>query len=156
MHSYGTNYMCIFAAGKRNVLNTYKKDSLSTLFEKWAGSPAEQISALPVSGSYREYFRLQGAGKTAIGVYNLDQKENHAFLSFTRHFHQKGLPVPEIYGENTADHTYLLEDLGDQTLFQHLFAARKEGEFPVALEYNYQKALEELVLFQTQGGEGLD
>ncbi|MEL7531069.1 MAG: RNase adapter RapZ [Bacteroidota bacterium] len=137
-------------------MNTYKKDSLSTLFEKWAGSPAEQISALPVSGSYREYFRLQGAGKTAIGVYNLDQKENHAFLSFTRHFHQKGLPVPEIYGENTADHTYLLEDLGDQTLFQHLFAARKEGEFPVALEYNYQKALEELVLFQTQGGEGLD
>ncbi|MEL6589255.1 MAG: RNase adapter RapZ [Bacteroidota bacterium] len=137
-------------------MNTDKKEVLDSLFQQWAGQPAEQITALPVSGSYREYFRLQGGGKSAIGVYNFDQKENQAFLGFAQHFKQQQLPVPEIYAVRDDNRYYLQQDLGDQTLFQYLFAARGEGEFPVALEYNYQKVLEELVLFQTKGGEGLD
>ena len=73
-----------------------KTKSLVSIFKKHFGCDVEKISALPRSGSYREYYRLRGQGKTAIGVYNYDRKENEAFLSFTKHFLANALLVPEV------------------------------------------------------------
>ncbi|MEO0468061.1 MAG: RNase adapter RapZ [Bacteroidota bacterium] len=133
-----------------------KEQLLSTLFESWAHESCQSIEALPQSGSCREYFRLSGPKQTAVGVYHTEFKENQAFLGFTRHFLEKGLPVPKIYGENLSQNVYLLEDLGDQTLFADLMKKRINGHFPDEVEKRYQQALEQLVRFQVEGGEGLD
>ena len=130
------------------------ESALSELFEQWAGERPGLVLPLAPSGSHRIYYRLSGNGKSAIGAYNPDRKENIAFLSFSRHFKKKNLPVPEIYTEDLDRHVYLQEDLGATTLYSYLLQA---GDyFPDYLIRIYKKVVEKLALLQVGGGEGLD
>ncbi|NBC10085.1 MAG: phosphotransferase [Bacteroidetes bacterium] len=127
---------------------------LAHLFQAWAGQPVEQVLPLAPSGSPRIYYRLKAGERTAIGTYNADQAENEAFLSFSRHFKAKGLPVPNIYAENLSAHIYLQEDLGDERLYDRL---PEPGQpFPETLAGLYKRVVEELARLQIQGGQGLD
>ena len=129
---------------------------LGALFEAWAGIPVRDITALPRSGSDREYFRLRADNQQAIGVYNPDLQENAAFIGFTNHFHGKGLNVPEIYGVSEDGYIYLQEDLGDETLLQRLMRLREGPEFPESVTQLYRRSLERLADMQIDGGDGLD
>ncbi len=130
---------------------------LSTLFEKWAGEEVLNIEHLPQSGSYREYYRMRGASKTAIGTFNADKKENRAFLTFSKHFSSKGIPVPAVFGEGPGGKTYLISDLGETTLFNLLKERRKKTSvFPGSIIELYKKALDELPRFQIIASEDLD
>lgn len=137
-------------------MNPTKENHLTALFESWAGEKVVSFSPLPPSGSYREYFRIIGNSRRAIGVYNHDRRENEAFLSFTRHFLKKGLSVPDIYGENLDQNIYLLEDLGDLTLFNFLCEQRTNGHFPKTVVDNYKKSVEALVGFQVEASRDMD
>ncbi len=139
--------------------NTQIESALAELFEQWSGDRPDLVLPLAPSGSARIYYRLSGQGttgtsKTAIGTYNLDRKENQAFLSFSKHFHAKGLPVPAIYAEDLDRNVYLQEDLGATTLYSYLLQAG--DQFPDYLVQLYKKVVEKLALLQIQGGEGLD
>ena len=133
-----------------------KTKSLVSIFKNHFGCEVEKISALPRSGSYREYYRLRGQGKTGIGVYNYDRKENEAFLSFTKHFLSKDLLVPKVYEENLDENVYLLEDLGDTSLFSFLNDHRENEDFPPSAIELYKNVLEQLPAFQIKGDLGLD
>ena len=133
-----------------------KTKSLLSIFKQHYKIDAEKVAALPRSGSYREYYRLIGKGKTAIGVYNYDRKENEAFLGFTRHFLTKGLLVPEIYLENLDENVYLLQDLGDTSLFSFLNDNRENIDFPPSAIDLYKNVVEQLPAFQVKGNAGLD
>lgn len=127
---------------------------LSDLFEQWVGTAPDLILPLAPSGSDRVYYRLQKDKKSAIGAYSPDPKETTAFLSFSKHFHAKGLPVPEIYAENLEQKIYLQEDLGFTTLYSYLLT---KGEyFPDYLIQIYKKVVEQLAKLQIQGDENLD
>ncbi len=133
-----------------------KEQLLTGLFHSWSGEKPAGITALPQSGSYREYYRIKSQNKTALGVYNSDKKENTAFISFTNHFKSVGLNVPAILAEDRDNDVYLLEDLGDTTLFAHLSEKRKSGEFTEDLVGTYKKVLDKLPLFQVRAAAGLD
>jgi len=133
-----------------------KTKSLVSIFKQHFNFEAEKIAALPRSGSYREYYRLRGRGNSAIGVYNYDRKENEAFLDFTRHFFSKGLLVPEIYVENLNENVYLLQDLGDTSLFSFLNDNRENDDFPPSAIELYKNVLEHLPDFQIKGNKGLN
>jgi len=127
------------------------------LFETWAGEKAISIEKLPPSGSYREYYRISSANKTAIGAYNIDAKENVAFTEFTKHFKSKNLNVPALYDTDLKNNVYLLEDLGDTTLFAKIKQIRQMNvHFPFELIEIYKNTLSELPKFQVLGREGLD
>jgi len=131
--------------------------ALGELFSNWAGEEARHLEPLPQSGSYREYYRIHGHSKTAIGTYNADLKENRAFLSFSRHFHKYELPVPEVYAESSDGRTYLLSDLGDKTLFDLLKETRqKTSVFPGSIINYYKQALEHLPVFQIKASADLN
>lgn len=130
--------------------------SIEKLFEKWSGQGADEIIALPESGSYRKYYRIKAGNKTAIAVYNEDRKENIAFVEFSRHFKHKNLPVPEIYETNLDENIYLQEDLGDTTLFAYITENRPGVEFPDQLIDILKKVLTELVNFQIKGSQGFN
>jgi aminoglycoside/choline kinase family phosphotransferase len=102
--------------------------------------------------------RLSGDGGTAIAVEGPDREENRAFLAFTRDFRAIGLPVPEVYAADEPAGVYLVEDLGDVTLFQALTAARdaEPGPFPSSLVPVYRRVLEILPRFQVAGGRVVD
>lgn len=132
-------------------MDTHTKTILVTQFEQWAGEPARTFLALPASGSYREYFRISGAQKSAIGVYNTDRKENEAFVAFSQALASRHLPVPRIYATDLDHQVYLQEDLGDVTLYAFLQGMRKEEEFPGELMAFYRKTLLMLVRVQLEG-----
>jgi len=93
---------------------------LKGLFERHFKAPAEEVKPLQgqLGGSGRTIVRLTGGASSAIGILYGVREENVAFLEFSRHFRRKGLPVPEIYGEDLSQGAYLEEDLGDTTLFE--------------------------------------
>ncbi len=133
-------------------MKTNQKKIVSDLFEKWANETVVQIKPLPQSGSSRSYYRIFGNTKTVIGVYNLDRKENEAFLSFSNHFLTQKLNVPEIYVSDIDNNSYLQKDLGDITLFSLLNSDKTENE----IKNLYKKIIENLPEFQIIGGKELD
>jgi aminoglycoside/choline kinase family phosphotransferase len=66
--------------------------------------------------------------------------------------------VPEVYGVDEAAGVYILEDLGETTLFDALMAAREQegGGFPESMMATYRRVLEVLPRFQVEGGKVVD
>jgi aminoglycoside/choline kinase family phosphotransferase len=137
-------------------LKQHTKDAIINLYEDWAGDKVIETEVLPQSGSYREYIRLIGEQRTVLGAYNADKKENNAFISFSKHFHSKGLQVPEIYMHDDQKDIYLLQDLGKTTLFDYILHLRVGEGFATDLVLIYKKIISQMVRFQVEGGEGLD
>ena len=129
---------------------------LKILFESWAKEEPLKIIPLAQSGSYRKYFRITGREKTAIGIFNPDKKENKAYISFTRHFIEKGLNVPQLYTQILKENIYLIEDLGDQTLYSLIESENTKGKLSEKVIGYYKDALSYLIRFQIDGGKGLD
>ena len=129
---------------------------LNDLFNRWCGESIMSINKLPASGSPREYYRITGTKSSAIGAINHDREENEAFIEFSRHFHSLGLAVPEIYLVDLENNAYLQEDLGNLTLFDHIFEQRDNGDFPEALTGVYKEVLIELQKFQIKGAKNFN
>jgi aminoglycoside/choline kinase family phosphotransferase len=133
-------------------------DVLEKMFEQHFHSPVERVQ--PVQGelgaSGRKLIRLTGGKRSAIGVLYDVREENVAFLEFTKHFHARGLPVPEIYAEDLNQGAYLEEDLGDTTLFEFLSKNRNGSNIsPQAIDI-YRKAVDVLPRFQIEAGRDLN
>ncbi len=141
---------------KKGLMTTSIQNTIIRLFEDWANEHHLKIYQLPRQGSDRQYFRVSGDKKTAIGVYNPDRKENTAFISFSEHFLSKGLNVPEIYSQNSDKNSYLIQDLGDTTLFSYLTTSRETDVFPQPLMSLYKKVIGALPRFQIEGGREID
>ena len=132
---------------------------LNELFERTFHTKPLGIHPLDASGSGsgRKYFRITAVNNIVIGVYSEDRKENEAFLGITKHFLSKSFPVPHIYAEDLDKNIYLLEDLGDETLYDFLSGHRNGMvEFSSELLDIYQKALDGLLDIQIEGGKGLN
>lgn len=130
------------------------EQQLSALFQEWSGEIPTLVLPLAPSGSDRIYYRLQSKHKVAVGAFNPHPQENEAFVSFSRHFHTKGLPVPEIFAEQLDQQIYLQEDLGATTLYSYLL--QKGDYFPDYLVQIYKRVVEQLAHLQVEGGQGLD
>src|SRR5260370_36893065 len=79
-------------------------DVLTRLFEEHFRLPVKRVQPLQgeLGGSGRKIIRLSGENNSEIGVLYGVREENVAFLEFSKHFRRRGLPVPEIYGEDLA------------------------------------------------------
>jgi aminoglycoside/choline kinase family phosphotransferase len=137
-------------------LKTSEKNEIIQLFENHFKEKVESVELLPASGSYREYCRLFSSERTVIGAFNADIKENTAFLSFTSHFKLNSLPVPEVYAVSADLKKYLLEDLGDITLFDFLSSVREKEGFSENIISEYKKVLKVLPKIQVVAGKDLD
>jgi aminoglycoside/choline kinase family phosphotransferase len=129
---------------------------VSDVYKRFSGHSASEIKVLPKSGSDRKYFRIIDSGKTIIGAYNKNIEENEAFIGFSKHFRSKKLNVPEIYGYFPGDYVYFLQDLGDTSLFTLLQTKNNPDDFDDDSIKIYRKILDNLILFQTRGLEGLN
>jgi len=133
-------------------------DVLNNLFAQRFHSPVLRVQPLQgqLGGSGRKIIRLCGEKLTAVGVLHDVRAENVAFLEFSRHFRRHGLPVAEIYAEDLSHGAYLVEDLGDTTLFEFLSANRQgESIAPTVIEA-YRKAVALLPRFQVEAGRDLN
>lgn len=134
----------------------YNKDLLLKMFRQWAGSEAVTINELPLSGSYRRYFRIKSLNVSAIGVFNPDANENNAFVTFTKALKKANLPVPQILAEDLPHNCYLLSDLGDTTLFSFLQKERNKFLISDHAIRIYKKVISYLPEFQINAGKNID
>lgn len=130
------------------------KSNLELLFRDFFLTLANSITPLPQGGSDRKYYRITAGNQSAIGAYNPDIDENRTFIYLTRHFTQKGLPVPKLLGVSMDEKYYLLNDLGDQSLFNLILQA--DWEKDASLIKLIKNSLSALAQFQVAGAEGLD
>ena len=131
------------------------KKTIAELIEN-LGEKALEINAMPSSGSSRRYFRVKTDKRYLIGAFNLNIEENDAFFSFSKHFHECGLPVPEVLAISPEKDVYIQTDLGDDTLFSHVENCLKNDKFDDETIELYKKSLDKLVDFQVIGHKGLD
>lgn len=129
---------------------------LRSLFESSTGKKLEQIQELPSSGSNRRYIRLQGEGYTLMGVVGNNPEENRAFIYLSRHFREKGLPVPEVVAVSDDQMTYLQEDLGSTGLFDLVSQGRESRAYSEEETRLLCQTMELLPRLQFAGAEGLD
>jgi aminoglycoside/choline kinase family phosphotransferase len=115
------------------------------------------VTPLARSGSARQYFRIVGHEHSVIGVYNENRKENNNFIVFSKHFLENGIPVPVILAQDLKNHVYIINDLGNETLFNRMEALRKnESDFSNQLLLLYQQAIDWLLKIQFSAGQNFD
>ena len=129
-----------------------KLDQITDLFITWCGQAPDDIDILQQAGSERRYFRIWKDGKSTIGTYGANIKENESFFYFSEEFQKKHLPVANILAISTDRAYYLQEDFGTVSLINHL---EKHGETDAVYQL-YKKSLQELARVQVLGDQGLD
>ena len=128
------------------------KEAIEKLFGQYSNMAITALDKLPQAGSERHYYRIHTASKTYIATYGANLKENESFIYFSKHFKKKNLAVPEIFYINEDKNIYIQEDFGDVSLLDKLEAhGFTEGVYDL-----YKKSLQQLVLLQVKGHEGLD
>ncbi len=125
---------------------------IHSLYKKWKGIEPKNIEKIPQSGSDRIYFKVQGETETVIATYNLNVKENQAFIYFTNHFNQLGLAVPEIYIVNEEQTVYLQKNVGSESLLERLEA---KGHIEEVLNL-FKTSLKQLAKIQILGNQNFD
>jgi len=138
------------------IANHLKLDLIRNIFRQWNGSKADFIQKLPQTASYREYYRISFKGNTVIGVFNEDLKENEAFISFSKTFNELNLNVPKILYTDLPNHVYLLNDLGDTTLYSIIHLKKHNYASSPELVDLYKNSLEKLQRFQIIADKKID
>ena len=131
-------------------------EELMKLFRQYAGCEAESVTRLTAAGSNRVYYRFVYKGGTVVGVEGTNADENAAFLSIGKHLRSKGLPVPAILAVSDDCMCYLLQDLGDVSLFDSLKSARETGEYNARQTELLEEVIRWLPQLQFKGGQGMD
>ncbi len=126
--------------------------SLTDLFTKHFGNAPEQLTLIPLSGSDRRYLRMSDGTHTVVGAFNPDKKENNTFFYFSQVFAKYKLPVPEIIAKSRDKQYYLLQDLGDTSLF-HLLETEGHTDHVKSL---FKKGIDNLVRFHWEAGKEID
>ncbi|MFA5651350.1 MAG: RNase adapter RapZ [Proteiniphilum sp.] len=129
---------------------------LVSLFTAYTGKATPTVEALPSSGSNRRYYRLTRDGQSLIGVHGESRDENRAFIHLARHFHEKGLHVPEVLAVSHDEMFYIQQDLGDTILFDSIKGGRLTGVFSHDEKELLHETIAMLADFQVKGAEGLD
>ena len=125
---------------------------IQALLQKSNYTDEADIKELPSSGSNRIYYRLTFPnGSSILAAFNPDINENIAWYSFTEHFRNRKLPVPEIYARDESYTYFLLQDLGSLNLFDIISG----GITDEVLSF-YKQVLDDLIRFQVDGIQQLD
>ncbi|MFH1144953.1 MAG: phosphotransferase [Candidatus Eisenbacteria bacterium] len=106
----------------------FLEKSLSLL--QGSASPSPDLDRLAGDGSTRRIYRIRGGGVPAVLVLNplpagrAHPDENEAFLAVRQFLDRRGVRVPRFFAADIERGYLLLEDLGDERLFDLI---RRDG-----------------------------
>lgn len=125
------------------------REVLNTLYREKFNCDFNHLEVLAETGSYRRYYRLFGKDKSILGVINPDTRENEAYISFSKTFIKCGINVPKIELIKNNKNAYLVEDLGDETLYSYAKCRKdKQGYLNKEAIEKYEKSLSGLIELQ--------
>ena len=131
-----------------------KVNKIKGLLAKNGFPEPNSIYPLPSSGSDRHYYRVEFKNKTinsVLAAYNPDISENIAWNSFSEYFESLGFNVPTIIDRDESYRYFLLNDMGNTSLFYYV----SQGIDEKVISY-YKYAIRDLLRFQIEGIKGLD
>lgn len=114
------------------------------LYHKYTSFEPQSVTPLTPAGSSRRYYRLSGH-VTLIGVEGRDRQENEAFIYLSRHLMSIGANVPQVLAVSDDGMSYLVNDLGDTSLFSMKDDIRL-----------LEKAMAQIALVHERGTEGMN
>lgn len=132
------------------------RDELKELAREYMAAEPEGVVRLTAAGSNRVYWRIMTATGSIVGVEGTNIDENRAFINVCGHLRKQGMPAPELLAVSQSGMCYLLEDLGDCSLFDLLESARRGGAYSSEQIQLLEKVMELLPQVQFKGGEGFD
>jgi aminoglycoside/choline kinase family phosphotransferase len=133
-----------------------QKQALIHLFKDWSGKEPQAFEPFPQSGSNRTYCRIRHEDVRAVGVCNDDHRENKAFVEMTRFFLSERIRVPALLGEDLKRGVYLIQDLGDQSLFHFIIQHRGQKSQEPLLKEKLRQVIRELARIQVMAGRKMD
>jgi len=126
------------------------------LLERGAPGPGLVLEPMAGDGSVRSFFRVRGANGISLGVAmenapvdDAAKRENRAYKMIGVHLRKKGVPVPEIYGDDPERGWFLMQDLGPCSMQDVLKAGH--DPFPV-----FEAVFDVLIRMQVEGAKGFD
>jgi aminoglycoside/choline kinase family phosphotransferase len=128
---------------------------LKNLYTSHYGGAPEKMEEIPLSVSARRYFRISRGAESCIGTYSPDTRETRAFVTYSQHFRESGIHVPEVYAVSDDLNYYLQTDLGDVRLFEIIISRESPG-LDESVLHLYRLAIDQLLKIQLEGDEGLD
>ena len=87
-----------------------------------------KITKLKGDYSERSIFRVHHSLGTFVGVVGNNIEENKAFLEFRNTFEEYGISVPKLISVAEDNGSYILEDLGDDTVKKYCDDLNSKGD----------------------------
>lgn len=133
-------------------------ESIIKLYTEYSGQEPFLCERIAGGGSNREYYRItEASGHTLIGSIGTSNEENNTFIYLSKHFTEKGLPVPRILAVSEDGMAYLQSDLGNATLYDALKSGRENTEGYGADDIRLlEKTIRLLPQIQVLGAKELD
>lgn len=130
-------------------------ETINRLYKDWAGMSYALCEPLPRSGSDRRHFRLSANGRGSVmAAYNPNVAENEAYFSFSKCFADNGINVPSIIAVDKSRTHYLIEDLGNESLYSIITKA--DGNPDNGTIQLYAKVLDDLARMQVTAGKNIN
>ena len=85
-----------------------------------------RISSLKEQGSDRSFFRVHTNPSQVLMVSSQEDNDFSRFIALSSFFRDRGITVPEIYQVDLDNHSLLMQDGGNETLFDIITAGRME------------------------------
>lgn len=127
---------------------------IADLLIDWKNVVADKIEKLPPSGSSRIYYRVYFGNTSILAAFNPNTDENKAYFSFTESFLEHRIPVPKVEYISADKQSYLVEDLGNDSLYSHVIESNSNlNDNTIDL---YKKSLSYLVKMQVQAHESIN
>ncbi len=136
-------------------------EDLRAWMERTAGLRPSSVRPLAGDGSTRRIFRAEGSGWTRIVIANplpLNRPrpdENEGYLAVSRYLKRRGIPVPEVHAADLERGFLLLEDLGDERLYERVRGSGWEAGAE-ALGGVYEEAIDLLAAMQSMSPPRFD
>lgn len=118
------------------------------ILERFKNAPYS-ISSLIECGSVRGFYRIKQNGKSVILMISdgMDQDYDR-FVIIGRFLAENNFQTPKILAFNADEYTILVEDLGNETLYE---LVQRNGVQAPETERLYRMAIDELIDFQVRG-----
>ena len=131
-------------------------ERLTELYRNFSGKIPSVMELLPLSGSARKYYRIDGSAGRVIGCIGTNKAENDAFLAIDAQFRASGLHAPEVYAVSADGMAYIQEDLGDSQLFKMLEPSIAAGKYTDGEMAVLHKVMSILPTVQYEVGKRMD